>query len=73
MTGGGALRSSDIAHRKREIVMSVKKVALYALLAFAAFFLLSRPTKAATAVTSTVTAIEHGADQLAVFFTHVLT
>lgn len=52
--------------------MRIKKVVWIAVIAFAAYYLLSRPVSAAGAVTGVGDGIVTGANQLAVFFTHVL-
>lgn len=43
-----------------------------AAIAFAAFYLLTKPANAADAVNSAVDGVMHGADQLAVFFSSIL-
>ncbi|GAA3154396.1 hypothetical protein GCM10010466_51700 [Planomonospora alba] len=53
--------------------MQVKKIATYAAVAFVAFYLFSRPADAAAAVNGVFDGILRGADQLALFFTNVLT
>ncbi|MEV0203251.1 hypothetical protein [Nonomuraea sp. NPDC050691] len=53
--------------------MQVKKVATYVLVAFVIFYLFNRPAEAASAVNGVFDGIVHGANQLAVFFTNVLT
>ncbi|GGS85807.1 MAG: hypothetical protein HOV96_13130 [Nonomuraea sp.] len=53
--------------------MQVKKVATYVLVAFVVFYLFTRPAQAAAAVNGVFDGIVQGANQLAVFFTNVLT
>ncbi|GAA5052618.1 hypothetical protein HNP84_001471 [Thermocatellispora tengchongensis] len=53
--------------------MQVKKVATYAAVAFVVFYLFTRPTDAASAVNGVIAGIMNGADQLATFFSEVLT
>lgn len=53
--------------------MQVKKVATYVLVAFVIFYLFTRPAEAASAVNGVFNGIMNGANQLAVFFTNVLT
>lgn len=53
--------------------MQVKKVITYVAVAFVVFYLFTKPTQAANAVNGVFDGIIHGADQLAVFFTNVLT
>lgn len=48
-----------------------KKWAVYALVAFAAFYLFTRPANAADAVNGVFDGVMQGADRLAVFFTHL--
>lgn len=50
-----------------------KKPLMYAAIAFAAFYLLSKPANAADAVNGALDGIMHGANQLSVFFSKVLT
>lgn len=50
-----------------------KKIALYVALAFAAFYLFTKPAQAAAAVNGLFDGILAGADRLSVFFTNVLT
>jgi hypothetical protein len=57
----------------QEAPMQVKKVITYVLVAFVVFYLFTRPADAASAVNGVFDSIVHGADQLAVFFTNVLT
>ncbi|ACZ85873.1 MULTISPECIES: hypothetical protein [Streptosporangium] len=52
--------------------MQVKKVATYVAVAFVAFYLFTKPAQAADAVTGVFDGIVRGADQLALFFTRVL-
>ncbi|WP_169729342.1 hypothetical protein [Thermoactinospora rubra] len=52
--------------------MQVKKVLTYVAVAFAVFYLFTRPTEAAAAVSGVFEGIMQGADRLAVFFTNVL-
>ncbi|MFI7704837.1 hypothetical protein [Nonomuraea sp. NPDC049480] len=53
--------------------MQVKKVITYAAVAFVVFYLFTRPEQAAAAVNGVLGGIMQGADQLAVFFSSVLT
>ncbi|SNS11170.1 MULTISPECIES: hypothetical protein [Streptosporangium] len=53
--------------------MQVKKVLTYLAVAFVVFYLFTRPAEAASAVNGVVDGIARGADQLALFFTRVLT
>ncbi|GAA4529531.1 MULTISPECIES: hypothetical protein [Nonomuraea] len=53
--------------------MQVKKVLTYVLVAFVVFYLFTRPAEAAAAVNGVFDGIINGANQLAVFFTNVLT
>ena len=53
--------------------MQVKKVLTYALVAFVVFYLFTRPADAAAAVHGVFDGLINGANQLAVFFTNVLT
>ncbi|MEV1175167.1 hypothetical protein [Nonomuraea sp. NPDC049784] len=53
--------------------MQVKKVLTYVAVAFVVFYLFTKPAQAAEAVNGVFVGILHGADQLAVFFTNVLT
>jgi len=53
--------------------MQVKKVLTYLLIAFVVFYLFTQPTKAAAAVSGVFDGIIHGANQLALFFSNVLT
>ncbi|MEU0516329.1 hypothetical protein [Streptosporangium sp. NPDC006007] len=53
--------------------MQVKKVATYVAVAFVAFYLFTKPAEAASAVNGVFAGIVKGADQLALFFTRVLT
>ena len=53
--------------------MQVKKVITYVLVAFVIFYLFTRPAEAASAVNGVFNGIVQGANQLAVFFTNVLT
>lgn len=53
--------------------MQVKKVLTYVLVAFLVFYLFTRPADAAAAVNGVFDGIINGANQLAVFFTNVLT
>ncbi|GGO75350.1 MULTISPECIES: hypothetical protein [Nonomuraea] len=53
--------------------MQVKKVITYVLVAFVVFYLFTRPAEAASAVNGVFNGIVQGANQLAVFFTNVLT
>ena len=57
----------------QEAPMQVKKVITYVLVAFVVFYLFTRPAQAASAVNGVFDGIVHGANQLAVFFTNVLT
>ncbi|AWS42108.1 hypothetical protein AB0M44_11970 [Streptosporangium subroseum] len=57
----------------REAPMQVKKVLTYLAVAFVVFYLFTRPAEAASAVNGVVDGIARGADQLALFFTRVLT
>ncbi|MDP9861909.1 MULTISPECIES: hypothetical protein [Streptosporangium] len=52
--------------------MQVKKVATYVAVAFVAFYLFTKPAEAANAVNGVFDGIVRGADQLALFFTRVL-
>lgn len=45
---------------------------MYAAIAFAVFYLFSRPAQAANAVNGVFDGILHGANQLALFFNNVL-
>jgi hypothetical protein len=49
----------------------IKKYGKYVAAAFVCFFLFTRPASAADAVNKVFDNIVHGADQLAVFFTHL--
>jgi hypothetical protein len=49
----------------------IKKVALYVGLLFVAFYLFTRPTNAADAVNTVIHGVTTGANQLAVFVTHI--
>ena len=51
----------------------VKKYLPYLVAAFALFYLFTRPANAAEAVNGAFDGIMHGADQLATFFSKVLT
>ncbi|WP_193319010.1 hypothetical protein [Nonomuraea phyllanthi] len=51
----------------------IKKPAIYLALAFAAFYLFTKPASAADAVNGIFDGILAGADRLSVFFTNVLT
>ncbi|MBF8188714.1 hypothetical protein ITP53_23875 [Nonomuraea sp. K274] len=53
--------------------MQVKKVITYVAVAFVVFYLFTRPTEAAAAVTGVFDGILAGANQLATFFSNVLT
>lgn len=53
--------------------MQVKKVITYVAVAFVIFYLFTRPADAAAAVNGVFDGIVNGANQLAVFFTNVLT
>ncbi|MFG1701908.1 hypothetical protein ACFLIM_01820 [Nonomuraea sp. M3C6] len=53
--------------------MQVKKVITYVAVAFVVFYLFTKPTEAAAAVSGVFEGILQGANQLAVFFTNVLT
>ncbi|GAA3426411.1 hypothetical protein ACWDTT_24655 [Streptosporangium sandarakinum] len=53
--------------------MQVKKILTYVAIAFVAFYLFTKPAQAAEAVNGVFDGIIRGADQLAVFFTRVLT
>ncbi|GAA0923740.1 hypothetical protein [Nonomuraea longicatena] len=53
--------------------MQVKKVATYVGVAFVAFYLFTKPTQAAAAVNGVFDGIINGANQLALFFSSVLT
>ncbi|GAA1752293.1 hypothetical protein ACI2LC_19760 [Nonomuraea wenchangensis] len=53
--------------------MQVKKVITYVAIAFVVFYLFTRPAQAADAVNGVINGIFQGADQLAVFFSQVLT
>ena len=53
--------------------MQVKQVIRYGAIAFLAFFLFTRPAQAAGAVNGVFDGILQGANQLAVFFSTVLT
>ncbi|GAA2384768.1 hypothetical protein [Nonomuraea africana] len=53
--------------------MQVKKVVTYLLVAFVVFYLFTQPRNAAAAVNSVFDGIVNGANQLAVFFTNVVT
>ncbi|MEU9836796.1 hypothetical protein AB0D67_35105 [Streptosporangium sp. NPDC048047] len=53
--------------------MQVKKILTYVAIAFVAFYLFTKPAQAADAVNGVFDGIIRGADQLAVFFTRVLT
>ncbi|MFI7446886.1 hypothetical protein ACIBQX_05245 [Nonomuraea sp. NPDC049714] len=53
--------------------MQVKKVITYVAVAFVVFYLFTRPADAAAAVNGVFDGIVNGANQLAVFFTNVLT
>ncbi|MEV7967604.1 hypothetical protein AB0O34_16695 [Sphaerisporangium sp. NPDC088356] len=52
--------------------MKTKKVLLYLVIAFAVFYVYSRPAEAATAVRGMATGISSGAGQLAMFFSKLL-
>lgn len=49
-----------------------KRVVVFAVLAFTIFYLFTRPAQAADAVDGVFNGVLAGANQLAVFFTHVL-
>lgn len=51
----------------------IKKALMYAAIAFAVFYLFTKPADAAGAVNGALDGILHGADQLALFFSKVLT
>ncbi|MFB4265280.1 hypothetical protein [Nonomuraea sp. GTA35] len=53
--------------------MQVKKVITYVAVAFVCFYLFTRPAQAAAAVNGVFDGIIGGANQLAVFFSSVLT
>ena len=53
--------------------MQVKKVITYVAVAFVVFYLFTRPAQAADAVNGVFDGILQGANQLAVFFSRVLT
>ncbi|MEV0619945.1 hypothetical protein AB0I81_41970 [Nonomuraea sp. NPDC050404] len=53
--------------------MQVKKVVTYVAVAFVVFYLFTQPANAAAAVNNVFDGIIQGADQLAVFFSSVLT
>lgn len=53
--------------------MQVKKVLTYVLVAFVVFYLFTRPAQAAEAVNGVFSGIVTGANQLATFFSAVLT
>ncbi|GAA3207945.1 MULTISPECIES: hypothetical protein [unclassified Nonomuraea] len=53
--------------------MQVKKVLTYVAVAFVVFYLFTKPAQAAAAVNGVFDGILQGANQLAVFFTNVLT
>ncbi|MEU4579368.1 MULTISPECIES: hypothetical protein [Nonomuraea] len=53
--------------------MQVKKVITYVAVAFVIFYLFTRPAEAAAAVNGVFDGIVQGANQLAVFFSSVLT
>ncbi|GAA4184738.1 hypothetical protein ACSDR0_31615 [Streptosporangium sp. G11] len=53
--------------------MQVKKVLTYLAVAFVVFYLFTKPAEAASAVNGVFDGIIRGADQLALFFTRVLT
>jgi hypothetical protein len=53
--------------------MQVKKVLTYVGVAFVVFYLFTRPAEAASAVNGVLDGIMNGADQLATFFSQVLT
>ncbi|NRQ36211.1 hypothetical protein HII36_30895 [Nonomuraea sp. NN258] len=53
--------------------MQVKKVITYVIVAFVVFYLFTRPADAAAAVNGVFDGVVQGANQLAVFFTNVLT
>jgi hypothetical protein len=53
--------------------MRVKKVITYVAVLFVIFYLFTRPTSAADAVNGAINGVTAGANQLAVFFTHILT
>ncbi|GAB2906191.1 hypothetical protein ACFMQL_28060 [Nonomuraea fastidiosa] len=53
--------------------MQVKKVITYVAIAFVVFYLFTRPAQAAAAVNGVFDGIIHGANQLAVFFSSILT
>lgn len=52
--------------------MKTKKVVLYLAIAFAVFYMYSRPTEAATAVKGVFDGIGSGAGQLAMFVTKLI-
>ncbi|WP_214416863.1 hypothetical protein [Sphaerisporangium fuscum] len=52
--------------------MKMKKVLTYGAIAFAVFYLYSRPTESATAVRSAVDGISSGAGQLATFVSQLV-
>ncbi|GAA2658839.1 MULTISPECIES: hypothetical protein [Nonomuraea] len=53
--------------------MQVKKVVTYIAVAFVVFYLFTQPQNAAAAVRGVFDGIVNGANQLAVFFTNVVT
>ena len=53
--------------------MQVKKVITYVVVAFVVFYLFTRPAQAASAVNGLFNGIVQGANQLATFFTNVVT
>lgn len=53
--------------------MRFKKPIIWLLALFTAFYLFTRPANAADAVNGVAAGVVHGANQLAVFFTHVAT
>ncbi|MFI0416855.1 MULTISPECIES: hypothetical protein [Spongiactinospora] len=53
--------------------MQVKKVLTYVGIAFVVFYLFSRPSQAAAAVNGVLDGIMNGANQLATFFSQILT
>ncbi|MEU4403214.1 MULTISPECIES: hypothetical protein [unclassified Streptosporangium] len=53
--------------------MQVKKILTYLAVAFVVFYLFTKPAEAANAVNGVFDGIIRGADQLALFFTRVLT
>jgi hypothetical protein len=73
MTVIAQIRVYTAGNGLQEAPMQVKKVITYVAVAFVVFYLFTKPTQAAAAVNGVFDGILQGANQLAVFFTNVLT